>query len=388
MLDTTSAESSFWYNLDMNLLFLMNAYKGTMTSTEMNSILQSHFQKDKTESIPFSDGGDGFLDMIEALSPTFAKRKENVLIQSPYLEKERKATYLIINDKAYIESASAIGYRLEEKKDVLHATSYPLGEMILDAIRQHVQEIYVGLGGSITNDMGSGMLEALGTVFYDKDHHQIHPMGNNLNQIQDMDIDALRKTAANIKIHILSDVDNPLLGKNGATYVYARQKGAKEEELPQLEEAMENLASLYRKTAKKDCSEEKGAGAAGGIGMALLSFFDSDIQSGTDYLLSSEKMERLIKHADMIFTGEGKMDSSSLDGKGPFLVLKKRNEWKAYAKIIFLVGSIEETTKKTLSQEYTNFQVIEMLDDALSYPVEERKEKAKEIFEKTLRKYF
>ena len=366
----------------MNLLFLMNAYKGTLTSIEMNSILASHFSKDKSESIPFSDGGDGFLDMIEALYPTSEKSKVEVTIHSPYLGKERKATYIILEDKAYIESASAIGYRLEERKDVLHATSYPLGEMIMDAIRHHVHEIYVGLGGSITNDMGSGMMEAVGAVFYDKNHCRMRPKGNNRNKIAEMDIEGLK--TRNIKIHILSDVTNPLLGQNGATYVYAKQKGAKEGDLPQLESGMKKLSLLYIRSAKKDYSEEKGAGAAGGISMAFLSFFDSDILSGTDYLLSREEIKKLIKKADVIFTGEGRMDSSSLDGKGSILVLKKRDELKSDAKIVFLVGSIEEKTKERILHEYSNLKIVEMMDNAISYPIEERKSKAMEIFEKTI----
>lgn len=371
----------------MNLLFLMNAFKGTLTSKELNSMLEDYFVDDETESIPFSDGGDGFFDMMKSLLGKQCRTIETE-VHSPYLGKTRKAEYLLFENKAYLESAATIGYRLEERKDVLHATSYPLGEMIKDALDHEVKEINIGLGGSITNDMGSGILEALGVRFYDSSHHIIHPMGNNLNLIQDMDLDLLDPRVESVKFCLFSDVTNPLLGKNGATYVFARQKGASEEELPKLEKGMEKLASVYQKKCKKDLQTRKGTGAAGGIPMAFLSFMDTSIVSGADFLLSQEKTEEKIRNTDLIFTGEGRLDSSSLSGKGSIAVLEKRESLGSKAEVVLLVGSIEEETEQKLLKKYSNLRIIKMMDNALLYPISIRRKTASEIFLATLKMNF
>lgn len=371
----------------MNLLFLMNAFKGTLTSKELNSMLEDYFMEDETQSIPFSDGGDGFLDMMESLLGKQCSTMETE-VQSPYLGKTRKADYLLFEKKAYLESAAAIGYRLEERKDVLHATSYPLGEMIKDALDHEVKEINIGLGGSITNDMGSGLLEALGVRFYDSSHHIIHPMGNNLDLIEDMNLDLLDPRVKNVKFNLFSDVTNPLLGKNGATYVFARQKGATDEDLPKLEKGMDNLALVYQKKCKKDLQTRKGTGAAGGIPMAFLSFTDASIVSGADFLLSQKKTEEKIKKANLIFTGEGRLDSSSLSGKGSIAVLEKRDVLSSKAEVVLLVGSIEEETEQKLLKKYSNLRIIKMMDNALLYPLSIRRQKAREIFLATLKMNF
>lgn len=375
------------YNKTMNLLFLMNAFKGTLTSKELNSMLEDYFMDDETESIPFSDGGDGFSDMMKSLLGKQCRSIETE-VHSPYLGKTRKADYLLFEKEAYLESAAAIGYRLEERKDVLHATSYPLGEMIKDALDHEANEINIGLGGSITNDMGSGILEALGVRFYDSFHNIIHPMGNNLDLIQDMDLDRLDPRVENVKFCLFSDVTNPLLGKNGATYVYARQKGASEEDLPKLEKGMENLASVYQKKCKKNLQSRKGTGAAGGIPMAFLSFMDATIVSGADFLLSQKKTEEKLKEADLIFTGEGRLDSSSLSGKGSVAVLEKRDALGSKAEVVLLVGSIEEETKQKLLKKYSDLRIIKMVDNALFYPISIRRKKASEIFRATLKMNF
>lgn len=367
--------------MPMKPLFIMNAFKGTMTSIEMNQMLNKRFPNGS--SFVYSDGGDGFLSSMESiLKQPFLKRE--IQIFDPYLKEKRKATYLIQGDTAYIESAQTIGYRLSETKDVYHASTYPLGEMIKDALDFPIKYIKIGLGGSITNDLGSGMLEALQVRFLDKDSNPVHPKGNNLIEIQDMNLSCFDKRMNNIKVTAFSDVDNPLLGKEGATYCFAPQKGAKEQDLPELEKGMKNLAEIYIRKTGKDKTDIPGSGAAGGLGYALITFFDTTITSGSDFLLSRNEIKEAIRSSDCLFTGEGKVDGTSFHGKGSLDIIEKAKKENPEIHIVLLVGSIEEPSRRKLLEKYPDILILPMIGNAMEYPKEIRKQKAMEIFEKTV----
>ena len=291
---------------------------------------------------------------------------------------------MIFQNKAYLESAEAIGYRLSDKKDVYHATSYPLGEMIKAILQKDLTEIHIGLGGSITNDMGSGMLSALGMRFLDINGKEIFPYPDNLNSIKEIDSSAFDKRTINLSVFLYEDVKNPLLGPDGATYRFAIQKGARKESLPFLEQGMRNLNEVYTSSSGRDHSEEEGTGAAGGLSMAFLDFFRTKTLSGSRYFLSHPKIKDAIRKSDLLFTGEGRIDSTSFEGKGSVTLLKEAEKLHTGIRSVLLVGSIEEEAKRRLKKEYPHTLLLTMCSNAMDYPIGERRKKAEEIFRKTI----
>ena len=246
--------------------------------------------------IPVSDGGEGFLD---ALQPTGQWERITLSVCDP-LMRPVVATYLLSGHRAVIEMAQASGLQLlqEEERNPMTATTYGTGQLIADAVRRGAREIVVGLGGSATSDCGQGMLQALHDAF------------GSLDSLRD------------IRFTIATDVENPLLGTNGAVYTFARQKGATEEMLPLLEARSKSFATASSVQCGFDRSCEPGAGAAGGLGYALMQYFDARRVSGVDYMLSAAHFDAAIAAADLVITGEGHADRQTLMGKLPFGVLQ------------------------------------------------------------------
>lgn len=369
----------------MKLLFLMNSFKGTISAVCMNNVLKSKFNNVETLSVPFSDGGDNLLDTLDALFNYHIIKKE-IITSHPCNKNDLvNSCYIINKNECFIESASFIGYRLLSKPNVYKSSSYPLGEAILDCLNlKETKHIFIGLGGSSTNDMGAGMLKALGGSFLDKNKNELFPCGGNIKDIYSLEFSNFNKKIYDIDFTILSDVKNPLLGKNGATYVYAKQKGAKEEDLLLLEKGMNNLANLYETYSNKKVKDIEGSGAAGGLGMAFLTFFNSKIISGADYILNSKFLNENLKSSTCVFTGEGRIDMSSFYGKGSIEIIKKAKEINPNIKIILLCGSIQKEAKEKITREFSNVLIIPMLDNALLYKKSIQKQVALDIFKKTI----
>ena len=324
----------------MKVLAIIDKFKGTISSKSLGKITKDVLTS-KNHNVDYysiSDGGDGFLESINQNKNL--KRKYVYVLDA--LSNKRKVSYLIDNEKAYIEVAKIIGKNKDNKLDIYNATTYGVGQVILHAINNKAKEFYVGLGGSITNDGGKGMLEALG--FKIIDNKIINNMNINLDEI---------------KFNIVSDVNSPLLGDNGATYMFSKQKGAKDSDLIILENKMKDYSNLITSYINKDYSNHQGSGAAGGLGFAFLSILKAKYIKGIDFILDYLNIDNIINEYDLIITGEGKVDDQSLNGKIVFEIINrykkeciivcainecKDNKYKIYS-IVEDIATVEESTK-------------------------------------------
>lgn len=292
----------------MKVLSLIDSFKGTITSLKLGQITKEVLESfgHSVTSCAISDGGDGFLD---AIMENIETTKVFVKMHDPF-SRLINSYFLVSNGVAYIELAKASGINLVSGLELnpFIASTYGFGEMIDKAISMGYKEIVIGIGGSATNDCGSGMLEALGVKF--NDGHLTSMNNEKLSKIVSVDDSILRSKIKDVKITVLSDVTNPLLGINGATYVFSPQKGACIENLPVLESNIKHFASF-----QEEYISYPGSGAAGGVGYALKTYLNALVESGIDYLLDLLDYDNLHKHYDLIITGEGKIDLQSLQGK-------------------------------------------------------------------------
>jgi glycerate kinase len=265
--------------------------------------------------IPISDGGEG---LLEALISPLGGRLISVRVKDPLL-RDIQAKYGILKNKttAIIEMATASGLELlqENEKNPLLTSTFGTGQLIKDALDKGCTKIILGLGGSATNDGGVGMLTALGGKFTNGNGEAIGAGGGALNDLQLMNISELDKRLLSCEIVGACDVANPLTGEDGASLVFGGQKGGNKGDLIRLDQNLLKYASLIKKTLNIEINTVKGAGAAGGMGAALLAFFDAELVSGIDLVLQTLQLEKHIKNSDYVITGEGKIDKQTLSGK-------------------------------------------------------------------------
>lgn len=312
---------------------------------------------------PIADGGEGTLD---ALIPF--ERQIKLSVTGP-LFKPVSAQYGNIGDTAIIEMAAAAGLTLvpEGDRKAGNATTYGVGEIIVDAIRNGYRKIMLTVGGSATNDGGCGMLAALGARFTNVDGKDFIPTGNTLYNISRIDLSGVIKEIFDCEFIIATDVKNPLLGEKGATYVYAPQKGAIHKELDNMEKGMAHYAQLLTAMSKRNVAEIEGCGAGGGVSATLLAFFNARIQSGIDTVLDITDFDNALTDADAVITGEGKIDSQSLFGKAISGVAKRANE--NGIPVYCFVGCVGDDTNKLKSMGITDiFDILSIAnssDDAM-----------------------
>ena len=300
----------------MKALILIDSFKGALTSKELGQITKEELKKKNIDSdyYPISDGGDGFLDAVGALKPY--KRIDLKTVDA--FNREIDSYYLAdsTTNTAIIELSKSCGINLVKKEELnpFIATTYGLGVTILDAIKRGYKNVVIGIGGSATDDGGSGMLEALGLKFY-SENELLYVMNNEkLGMATKVDTSDLLNNIKGVNFLVMSDVTNPLLGIKGATYVFSPQKGAKQEDLPKLESNIKNFKDLSISALGRDYSDKEGTGAAGGVGFALMAYLGAEMTPGIDYLLNEIKKLDLSSY-DTIISGEGKIDFQSLDGK-------------------------------------------------------------------------
>ena len=242
------------------------------------------------------------------------------------LGRKINASYGYIEEKetAVIEIASASGIHLlkKEERNPLKTTSYGTGELIKDALDKGAIRFIIGLGGSVTNDGGHGMLKALGARFLNEKGEELDFGGAALKELRQIDLSQFDKRLEAVHFEIASDVTNPLVGKNGASHIFGPQKGATEEMVLQLDEALTHYAAIAADVTGKDVSQADGAGAAGGLGAAFLAFFHSTMQRGVDIVLQLTEFTEKLQGADYVFTGEGSIDGQTIFGKTPYGVSK------------------------------------------------------------------
>ena len=331
----------------MNFLFASDSFKGSLTSEKISELLNKAalkiFPDCKTASVLTADGGEGTLDAV--LSGTGGE-KITIKAQDP-LGREISACFGKTDEKsAIVEMATASGLPLlkDNERNPLKTSSFGTGELICAALSGGAENITVAIGGSATNDGGMGAMSALGIKFNDKDGNLIKGSGEDLEKVADIDTTGLHEGAKKAKITVMCDVNNPLIGENGATYIFGAQKGADSNMQKRLENGMKNYSSVIKEKLGISCDSLAGGGAAGGLGAALLVFLNAEMKSGIETLLDLINFDDLVKKADVIITGEGRMDGQSVCGKvasGIGLRAKKANK-PAFA----IVGGMGDGAEK------------------------------------------
>jgi len=327
----------------MKVLVASDSFKGTLSSREIGRIVQEELSPDHTvDYYAVSDGGEGFLDSLEGL---FAGHVRTIPSKDP-LDRDITCTYFLTDDHtAIIESASACGLGLLRKfeRNPMVASTFGLGLLIRDALLQRAEKVYIGLGGSATNDGGIGMLRALGVKLKDsKDEELILRGGGELGRIDSLDIRTLTPRIQKTTFHAVCDVDNPLLGTHGATRVYGPQKGAGPDTLDALEAGMASFAAVVKKRTGHDYSHFPGAGAAGGLGFCLKSLFGAELLKGIEALIGLTGLGQIIHRYDLVLTGEGRLDQQTESGKVPLGLLRLGEKY--HVPVICLCG-IDESNQ-------------------------------------------
>lgn len=244
------------------------------------------------------------------------------------------------NGAAIIEMAAASGLTLVDHLDIVNANTYGTGLLIKDALDRNCSPIYLGIGGSTTNDGGIGMANALGIKFYDESNCELPPIPISLAKISRIDLSGLDPRIATTKIIAMCDVTNPLCGANGASAIYGPQKGATGDDIKLLDLGLASLADACVKAGLEDNRDLPGSGAAGGLGFGLVTFLNAYLKSGIETVLAMTKFEELLSDCDLVITGEGRIDYQSLNGKVPVGVGKIAKKFNI--PVVAIVGSIGE----------------------------------------------
>jgi glycerate kinase len=305
----------------MRFLFASDSFKGSISSRDSIGLLtraaQDVFVECECAGVPVADGGEG---TSEAVIEAVGAEKICLKVHGPYME-ETDAFYCALDSKrALIEMAKASGLTLAapEKRNPLNASTYGTGEMILDAVNKGFTDISIAIGGSATNDGGIGCMKALGVKFYDEAGNELEGKGRDLIKIKKIDTSGFSGKIKNVKFTVMCDVDNPLCGPNGATYVFGPQKGADESIVCELEKGMCNYRDVIIKQFGVDPDELPGSGAAGGLGAALIVFLNAEIRSGIEAVLDMIVFDDMLSDTDLVVTGEGNADGQSLRGKAVY----------------------------------------------------------------------
>jgi glycerate 2-kinase len=302
----------------MKIVIAPDKFKGSLSAedvcTAVATTLIDFFPSAEINSVPLADGGEGTSGLLTLF---FKGKKHQVRVSGPLFE-SIDADYGVNQDgtTAFIEMAKASGLQLipKEKQNPLYTTTLGTGELIRHAIDQRVKKIILGIGGSATNDAGIGVAEALGYEFYDRNKKRLKPTGENLINLDTISSGHVHPQLHTIEFIALCDVNNPLYGTSGAAFVYGPQKGADFKIAKQLDEGLRNFERVISKTFNK-IADFPGAGAGGGIASGTRIFLNAQMQKGIQYIIQATELEKKIKQADLVITGEGKVDTQTLSGK-------------------------------------------------------------------------
>ena len=315
-------------------------FKGSLTAAEVAAAVAAGLvdvlPQLETILLPVADGGDG--TVAAALSAGF----DEIIVDAvgPTGEPVR-APYALDGDRAVVELAAIVGLTMlpEGRFDPLGSSTYGLGVVLADAIRHGATTIVLGLGGSASTDGGSGMVQALGARLLDADGNDLPPGGGNLSRLARLDLSPLRDTLGDTTVIVASDVDNPLLGPNGAAAVFGPQKGADPDEVQRLEQSLRQWSQLVSQATGRNDAERAGAGAAGGAGFAALALLNAEIRPGIELILDLIDFDRRVVGADLVVTGEGSLDQQSLAGKAPIGVA--RAAASAGVRVVAVAGRLQ-----------------------------------------------
>ena len=332
-----------------------DSFKESMTAKEVCDAMERGIKQAnpavEVVKVPMADGGEGTVDsLVDATNG----QRVTVEVTGP-LGNKISAYYGILGNgtTAVIEMAKASGLEIVEKKkrNPMITTTFGTGELIRGALDHNVKEIIIGLGGSSTNDGGSGMAQALGAKLLDQNNHQISFGGGNLDKLDRIDISNLDSRLQDVKIILASDITNPLIGKDGASRVFGPQKGATPEMVEKLENNLQHYAKIIKRNLNKDVASVSGAGAAGGLGAGLMAFTTCEMRRGVDLAIEVTKLEEKIRDADYVFTGEGGTDFQTKFGKTPYGVAKLGKKY--HKPVISLAGYLGEGIDSLYGEGFT-----------------------------------
>lgn len=356
----------------MKIVIAPDSYKESLSALEVASAIEAGFREIFPEAeyvkIPVADGGEG---TVEAMVAATQGNIVRLTVTGP-LGKPVEAFYGLSGDErtAFIEMAAASGLELvpAAQRDPLITTSFGTGELIKDALDRGVDHFIIGIGGSATNDGGSGMMQALGAQLLDEHGKQIAYGGGALPQLARIDIEQLDTRIKQCRFEVACDVSNPLTGDEGASAIFGPQKGATPELVQQLDKALEHYATLIHRDLDIDVLNIDGGGAAGGMGAALHAFCQAELRSGIEIVTEALGLAEQVKDADLVITGEGRIDSQSINGKVPIGVAKVAKQFNK--PVIGIAGSLTADVgvvhQHGLDAVFSVLFSICSLDDALA----------------------
>ncbi len=305
----------------MKIIVLMDSFKGSLSSQEAGEAVKAGIEASGTDAdvsvFPFADGGEGTLDSF--LAADKGSRRITVSVSDP-LGRPVQASYGVLSDNtAVIEIAQAAGLYLlsEDERNPMHTTTKGVGQLLRQAINSGSRKFIVALGGSATNDCGIGMLKELGLIISDNEGNPVEDGAAGLSKAASIDGKNLLPEIEECEMIIAGDVENPLCGPNGASHVFAPQKGADPEEVNEMDGWMKRFSDMVKERYPDADADAKGAGAAGGLGFAFQTFFNSQMQPGAKVLIERTDIERRIAESDLVITGEGRIDAQTAMGKAP-----------------------------------------------------------------------
>ena len=326
----------------MKVVVAIDSLKGSLSSMEAGLAIKEGVlaaQPDAEVIVkPLADGGEGTTDaLIEGMN---GERIDLTVTGPMHTPVDAYYGYLRETNTAVMEMASAAGITLvpDKEKNPLLATSYGVGEMIIDAIQRGCRNFIIGIGGSITNDGGIGMLKALGVRFLDEKGEDAGEDGQALAKVACIDLSGLNPLLKECHIQVACDVNNPLCGESGSTYVYGPQKGVTEDMKKTLDEAMAHFARVTSESLENDYMNTPGAGAAGGLGFAFLAYVGATLTPGIELILDSVGLEDELSGADVVVTGEGRLDFQTAMGKAPVGVARLAKKYNA--RVVAFAGSV------------------------------------------------
>ena len=322
----------------MKILLAPDSFKGSLSSSDICKAYKEGILKAIDADIiemPIADGGEGTID---AIATSTKCEIINISVTGPLGEQVNSCYGILKDGTAVIEMAECSGLCLvpDKKRNPLITTTYGVGEILKSALDKGCRNFIIGIGGSATNDGGSGMLQALGIKLLTKTHQDIGFGGGCLNQIETIDISGIDKRIIESSFLVASDVNNPLCGNKGASAVYGPQKGALPEIVTKLDNNLKHFADVFNNTFHKDFSLIEGAGAAGGLGFGLIAFLKAKLTPGINIVMEIVKMEDKIRDCDLVITGEGNTDfQTAFFGKAPAGIAKLA---KKYNKPVIIIS--------------------------------------------------
>jgi glycerate 2-kinase len=325
----------------MHVLIAVDSFKGSLSSQKAGEAItagiQRVFPEATTEIITMADGGEG---TVEAIVQAGKGKTQVIQVTSPINESVDAILGQLPEGTIVLEMAAASGLPLvpKEKRNPLVTTTRGTGELILKALDLGARQIVIGIGGSATNDGGAGMAQALGVKLLDTEGRELEPGGAALENLETIDITDLDPRLKETQVIVMCDVDNPLCGPRGASAVYGPQKGATPEMVEQLDQNLAHFAQKIKEQLGLDLANLPGAGAAGGLGVGLMAFAGAQLKTGIEAILDTVGFDKMLGQADIVITGEGRIDGQSVFGKVPMGVAKRA---KKYGKpTMAIVGSI------------------------------------------------